>query len=1036
MMCLSLLIAIVIFVSTPLAAHENGLLLGWTFAEGQGDTVQDISGNGLDGLMRAEWVDTPDGNGAFLDGTSSKTIHVILPKELRFGKESWSFMAWVKPEQFAIESPQNQRRIFDYGTYPKANMVLDITGSGKFISYFCYQKEDGQLVETSGGSPVFLKTNQWIHLAAVVNREEGTLHLYVNGYAGTGSRLPANFDGDFSVNGRLSVGSGWQNFRGTIDEVRVYRRALAAEEVRSAFIVRRELFGVEKSPSILAAIQQETISRVFEAMTASWKIGDFPAVRAECAKVIAFDTFPNHYRSYAHLCLAQSYTAEGIPSAARTEYLHIADDASYPEVHRNEASELACEIERESRGVPARDPQSSRTPIPAIENFVASFFLSPNGNDNNDGSRQQPFSTLEHARDTVRALRRQGVNGPVEVCLLPGDYPISRTFELTADDSGNVGAPVVYRADEPGTAVLYGGTRIEGFTPVTDPAIIARLPEESRDRVIQLNLRDCGITNYGVLRVRGFGQPDAPPTLELYFNGLPMTLARWPNKGFVGIRKLVQGGSRAEGTPSVIGYLDDRHERWLKAEDPWLFGYFHFLWADATAKIGRIDPETRTLSTAAPYHYDGRGMADGQGIIYYAFNLLEEIDQAGEWYLNRETGILYFYPPSDPNMTTVEIGLLDEPMVTMNSVKDLRIEGLVFDLARNHGLIVADSSRILISGCTVRRMAGNGVTIRNGEANGLFGCDIHTIGRRASEIIGGDRETLTPGRHFVENCRLYDFGRIDRTYTPAIQLEGVGNRVAHNLMYNAPSSVMRIEGNDHLVEMNYVHSAVNESDDQGAVDIWGNPTYRGTVFRHNIFSNIGKAGDEPALHGQASIRFDDTISGMLVYGNLFVNGSKGNFGAIQMNSGRDNIIDNNLFVDCLRGITGGWNGNNSVWNMLRDNPKQPGFITNELYISRYPKIATMLDKPAINHSWRNIFYRCGVAVQRSGTGEMEMFENAEIGDEVPIFVDVAGGDFRLQPDAMMLQRIGFRLLPLDEVGLYEHPLRASWPVETSLVEKQ
>ena len=49
------------------------------------------------------------------------------------------------------------------------------------------------------------------------------------------------------------------------------------------------------------------------------------------------------------------------------------------------------------------------------------------------------------------------------------------------------------------------------------------------------------------------------------------------------------------------------------------------------------------------------------------------------------------------------------------------------------------------------------------------------------EVIGGDRETLTPGRHFVENCRIHDFGRIDRTYTPAVQLEGVGNRVVHEL---------------------------------------------------------------------------------------------------------------------------------------------------------------------------------------------------------------------------------------------------------------
>ena len=78
-----------------------------------------------------------------------------------------------------------------------------------------------------------------------------------------------------------------------------------------------------------------------------------------------------------------------------------------------------------------------------------------------------------------------------------------------------------------------------------------------------------------------------------------------------------------------------------RANDPWLFGYWHFLWADATIKIGKIDTEAKTITTAEPYHYGGRGMSNTQGIIYYAFNLLEEIDQPGEWYLDREAGILY-----------------------------------------------------------------------------------------------------------------------------------------------------------------------------------------------------------------------------------------------------------------------------------------------------------------------------------------------------------------------------------------------------------
>ena len=63
----------------------------------------------------------------------------------------------------------------------------------------------------------------------------------------------------------------------------------------------------------------------------------------------------------------------------------------------------------------------------------------------------------------------------------------------------------------------------------------------------------------------------------------------------------------------------------------------------------------------------------------------------------------------------------------------------------------------------------------------------------------------------------------------------MGNRVAHNLLYDCPSSAMRIEGNDHQIEYNNFHSVVLESDDQGDIDIFANPSNRGVVYRHNIF---------------------------------------------------------------------------------------------------------------------------------------------------------------------------------------------------------
>lgn len=667
--------------------------------------------------------------------------------------------------------------------------------------------------------------------------------------------------------------------------------------------------------------------------------------------------------------------------------------------------------------------------------------VSIEGNDQSgDGSATRPFASLERARDEIRHWHQadQAVAGLTEVVFGPGQYQLAQTVRLDERDAGRRYAPITYRAQKQGQTILYGGRRLGGFQPVTEPTILERLPEAARGKVLQADLHALGIEDFGTLTVRGgIGQGPSPPSLELYFNGKPMTLARWPNAGFIRIAELVEPGDVAEQQPSVIRYADDRHTRWLQAEDPWLFGFFHFLWADATIGVDQIDPPSGTLTTRAPYNYDGRAMSDGQGIIYYAFNLLEEIDQPGEWYLNRETGLLYLYPPSDPKAATIEIGMLSEPLLHLDNTAYLHFDGLVFDLARHNGVLVTNSEDILFTGCTIRRMAGNGIMMHGGQRNTLAGCDIDTIGRRGVELFGGDRASLTPGSHLVENCRIHAVGRIDRTYVPAIHLEGVGHRVAYNLMYDAPSSVMRVEGNDHLIEYNEIHSAVTVSDDQGAIDMWGNAGFRGNIFRYNHFHHIGKTGDESAVHGQAAIRFDDTISGQFVFGNLFRRTSNGNFGAVQIHAGRDNLIENNIFYEEKIGVSGGWSPHNPHWQRLQDGELGP-YHQSALYRSRYPEIHRMFDEGGGNFLWRNIFVHNGRALSPHQGGRENDFHplfNRIVDDSDPDpFVDAEGGDFRLREPAALPEGMRFQPIPLGQIGLYKHPMRASWPVEPAPIE--
>ena len=1013
----------------PGTVPDRKLLVHWTFDEGDGETTRDLSGNGLDGVVKATWSPSPSGHAVMMDGTPQKIITLQIPEQKRLGRDSWTFMALIKPLQLSIDDRQNQRRLFAFGVYPDAYLVIDVGGKGALMCYFCYKDAAGKTIASGGSSSVPMAKDMWAHVAVVCERAKKEISLYVNGYSPGPIAMRQDFDGDYVLGGLLTIGNGWHNYWGLVDEVKVYRSALAKTDIAAEFEGLKDTFSITESKAALAAKRRDALARTFETVNAAWAGRDFGRVRTLCEQIASSTEVPAHFRSYAHLRIAQSFEAQKDASRAKTTYDAIAASLNYPDVHRTEARECKREIERVQAGLAPRDPTASRTQIPSVDRFAAELFVAPDGSDTDDGSADHPFATLARAREAVRACKAGKTTGPIAVTVRPGEYQVRETLALTAEDSGSDTAPIVYRAEVQGTAVFYGGARLSGFQPVTDPSILSRIPEAVRGQVWQCDLKSLGLDDYGELKVRGFGQPPSPPTLELYVDSVPMTPARWPNEGFVGIRELIDGGSKASGTPAVFEYDSDRHERWLQAQDAWLFGYFHFLWADATVKVGAIDPGTRTLTTAAPYHYGGRGMSTRQGIQYYAFNLLEEIDTPGEWYLERGTGVLYLYPPSDLSKASVEIGMLSTPMITMDKVSHLRLEGLVFDLARYNGIVATDSAHCLIAGCTVSRMGGNGITIRGGRKDSLVGCDIHTIGRRATEVIGGDRATLTPGEHLVENCRIHFFGRIDRTYTPAIQLEGVGHRVAHNLLYNCPSSVMRIEGNDHLIEFNEVHSAVQESDDQGAMELFRNATYRGVVFRHNYYHHIGKTGKEAAVHGQAGIRLDDAISGILIYGNIFDRSANGNFGAVQMNSGRDNIMDNNIFVDCKQGISGGWNPGNSVWKMLRNGDKPEGFFMGELYCTRYPQIKTMLDEPGINHVWRNVFYRCGQVATRRGN--LDLFENGVFEEDNPGFVDAGKGDFRLNQRPALTDTVGFKPIPVDEIGLYEDRCRASWPVHTT-----
>ena len=758
---------------------------------------------------------------------------------------------------------------------------------------------------------------------------------------------------------------------------------------------------------------------------------DYAAARAQYATLADQADAPADFRAYAMLSAAHAFVRERNYAGAAAAFAKVRDFEAAPRHLRLEAEERIAEMKRLGQGLPARDPAAGRVKVPPLPAPGVAFYVAPDGDDSGPGTKDRPFATLTRARDAVRELKsRSGLPaGGAAVLVRGGRYAVGKTLELAQEDSGTEQAPVVYGAFPGEKPVLAGGVQVKGFAPVKAPETLARLPEEARGKVWQADLKAQGIGDYGSLGLRGFGLSDYPchPWVDLYFDGKPLTLARWPNTGFVKVGEVYGGrADTPEGRrPGAFRYEGDRPARWGKASDIWMFGCWSYLWEGRTVKVAAIDPRERRLTTAQPSAYGFRA-----GQPYYCFNLLEEIDSPGEWYLDREAGVVYLYPPSDVAGAAVEFPILSAPFLKMTDVSHVVVRGLTFELGRAEGAVISGGRRNLLAGCTFRRLGANGVIIDGGAQHGVLGCDIHTLGAGGMRAAGGDRKTLTPGGHFMENNHVYDFTRVDRVYAPAVHLDGVGNRVSHNLFHDSPHHGMRVEGYEHVVEYNEIHSVVYESDDQSGIDMFGNPAYRGNVIRYNFWHHIGSGHD---VAGQAGIRLDDMISDVLMYGNVFYRSSGGHFGAIQIHGGKDNVADNNLFVDCKYAFSfSAWG--QKTWESrlagegIRAAISHGGVdITQPPHATRYPDLARLKENPDRNFIWRNLAVNCGRFSVRDG-GRNSMMDN-QVLPAGPGFADPAEGGFRLKDDPQIYDRFPFRPIPFDEIGLYADELRATWPVK-------
>jgi hypothetical protein len=694
-----------------------------------------------------------------------------------------------------------------------------------------------------------------------------------------------------------------------------------------------------------------------------------------------------------------------------------------------------------------------------------SYHVGTDGKDTNPGTAQKPFATLAKARAVVRASRLKGE--AVSVVVHGGIYRLENSLEFNGADSGTEASPVIWRA-APGESVRITGGQIvpvDSIKTVTDEAILKRvISVEARTHLLQIDLAALGIKDYGQVGPHGFRRPYIPAPLELFIGGQPMPIARWPKAGetLIPIGKVLDTGSiTRNGEPPVRGgrfvVPTDRPKLWSKWDDVWISGLFHNGYADDTVRLAAITESTNGLvfTTAQPHIYGFKSGSPWN--TWYALNVLEEIAAPGEYVVDRQAGKLYFLPPDHVDMHNAEVmvSTLAEPLMVLEGVSHLRFEGFDFECSRGMGVYIERGQACVLSSCVFHNLGILGVCIGQGiEPDPLYrqnftgkpvsrqlgslnehvyehpdfnrqagydhrieNCSFYDLGTGGINMGGGDRKTLTAANNTISNCVIHTVNRWDRSLKAGINIDGVGNRIQHCLIYDAPSSAIYLHGNDQLVEHNEFHNVMQEGDDMGALYLGRDPSEFGTVIRDNYFHDIGFG----ETHRTWAVYYDDGACGSEAYGNIFVRAGRG--GTFIIGGGKYNFTHDNIFVDCGLAIY----MDNRQQNGHKDQIAKGGIVEQRLNLMkidqppfsvRYPQLAKFWqDNPAVpaDPVARNLFVRC----QRLTNGKPEwgpFQDNWETQDD-PGFVDMAKGDYRLKPGAEVFKKIpGFQPGDCSQMG--------------------
>ncbi len=664
--------------------------------------------------------------------------------------------------------------------------------------------------------------------------------------------------------------------------------------------------------------------------------------------------------------------------------------------------------------------------VSATEHNVV-VYVSDSGNDAANGlTIGNAVQTIGRAVELMRTLKTKDETGIIYMC--GGTYRISDAVYLTEEDSN-----LTITNFENKQVEIYGSAllNMESFTTVTDRNVLCRIPREAWGSVKQTDITDFlgELIEYPDENMPFDGETGY---YELYSNDMRQTLARWPN-------------NKNDIVTDVQDYRiltvtnAERAKRWINAEKPILQGFLGVgLYHRCNVSAEYIYPESGQIKLSRLPFYAAQKNKE-----YFIYNLLEELDAKGEWFLENTDGktMLYYYPTDEESF---EFALNTEGGIKISGASNIKLENIDFSYFAASAVVIENSDSITVKNCNITHMSRNGAVVKDSKNCSIEGCEIADLGGSGILLNGGDKVKLERGNNIVSNCKIHSAGYTYCATQPnGVYVQGCGNSVQNCDFFDLLNSAVVIDGSMHTVRENEIYNVITNQSDAGAIYIGSGLLNFGNIIEKNYIHDVRDNNS-----ACVAIYLDDCSHGSTVAGNIIENVGMG----MLCGGGRNNAFQNNVMIDesifyDVRGTTSGWA--NHVWKVggnydkelssLEENPEYdeekiiavyPKFkdITEDIkkrretpsYDSGIPKNVIITDNVTINDDEKAISFSIpymlnGGIIKRYGNADES--NNFGISRERAGFADEAKKDYTITDNSPILKALPkFKRTAFSEIG--------------------